>query len=1548
MKHGWKALVVGLLPGLSAPAAVVINEIFFDPPDVTQPLEFVELYNDGASSVDLSGWFFSDGISGSLPPGATLPAGAFAVIAQNPAALAARYGVTAAGAFADATRLANEGERLVLRDAGSNKVDEVDYQLGSPWPTASGGSGASMELIHPSLDNDLGGSWRASVAGPTPGQVNSVWATNAAPQVRQVDHLPVQPAGGQPVTITAKVTDPQGVSAVTLSCQVVPPGAFLPAWTPLTVAQLNALTTSDVTFSNNPAFEAPTNWSSVSMRDDGADGDAIAGDSVFTAVVSGQVNRTLLRYRIRATDAAGQSVTLPYPDDPSLNFACFVYNGVPAYTAATLSVAGSVPYVHGTNVMTSMPVYHMITRSNDYATCLAYSDGQLPNGHWSRWVENWECAFVYDGKVYDHVRYRLRGANGRYLMAGKRSFRVRFNRGRRFEARDMYGEKYEEPWTHLDISKLFDNRIAYPYSGNFGLAETINQMLWNMMGVPNPRTHWFHFRVVDGVSEAPTSANGQYYGDFHGLFLAMERYDRRFLEINNLPDGNLYKLTDKIDNFEEEQRVQGYDAVTNGSDYTWIYNTLNSTRSETQLFDQVNIDRWCSYRAVLEGVRIYDFPAGYNKNEAWYFNLTETNAYNRPYGKLWILPYDHDLTWGPNWNSGGERVYLAAFWKPTIRQQLRNRIREFRDLVWTQEVINTMIDDLASRIESFVPADRDRWRSAPADAGTMDWGPLSNKVADMKLFAFTWAGGTVRWPGGGDPESQGASGGDVVGSRAKYLDTLASANSENTYLPYTPTIAYGGPAGYPANALVFTSSAFGDPQGAGTFGAMAWRLGGITSTQAPAYDATAPRVYEMPAVWESGEMPSFTNLMAIPPGVVKVGHAYRARVRMKDTTGRWSHWSAPHEFIVSEPDTSASLRQYLRLTEVMFNPSFGDQGEFIELCNTSDSLTLDLGGAKFTDGVDYTFPPGTTLAPGAFLLVVGASEAGNFGVFRTMYSLSTNVAIAGPYEGRLNDTGEKLELKTAASGLDIVEFSYGDGRGWPIAADGAGHSLVPLTMDAQADGGLDSPDHWRASAYRGGSPGGPDPQPPSDLVLNEILAHTDYFDPAHPEYDSNDRIEIFNVSDGAVPFADWYLSDDPSSLKKWALPGAGSLGPAAWAAWDEVSGFHSPTNVGFGLDKAGETVLLSYLPGNGLDRVADAVAFKGQLNGVSIGRVPDGTGPWYALAPTLGYANAEPGPHVLITEVMYHPPPTVSHPEDNTFDEYIEIHNPTAATAPLENASGSWRLSGDVEFTFPAGQSLTSGAYAVIVPFSPSVGADRDAFLALHGLSPGSVALYGPWTGKLSNAAGRLAVEMPQDPDLVGEPVNWVIVDEVYYGSRVDWSSAADGGGAALERRDARPANAGAASWQAVNAHGTPGQGPDVDRDVDGLPDSWEWSTFGGTGVVSGLWFDDFDADGRPNGLEYVAGTDGKVQDGPSDLWISSEAATPVVGFLTRMTAGAGYFGLLRFYDLQSTPTPSAGWTNVPGYSHLAADGGIVTHTNAAPAPGASHFRLRINLEPGP
>ena len=140
-----------------------------------------------------------------------------------------------------------------------------------------------------------------------------------------------------------------------------------------------------------------------------------AGDDVYTAVVPGLPNRTLVRYRIDVADTLGHAVRVPYADDESLNFAYFVYNGVPAYAARTRSVLGT-PHTYPSQVMTSVPVYHLLTTAADFDQAVAYnsSDQHRQEQFQRATAYNWSGTFVYDGEVYDNIGYRLRQRNARY------------------------------------------------------------------------------------------------------------------------------------------------------------------------------------------------------------------------------------------------------------------------------------------------------------------------------------------------------------------------------------------------------------------------------------------------------------------------------------------------------------------------------------------------------------------------------------------------------------------------------------------------------------------------------------------------------------------------------------------------------------------------------------------------------------------------------------------------------------------------------------------------------------------------------------------------------------------------------------------------------------------------------------------------------------------------------------------------------------------------------------------------------------------------------
>ena len=173
-------------------------------------------------------------------------------------------------------------------------------------------------------------------------------------------------------------------------------------------------------------------------------------------------------------------------------------------------------------------------------------------------------------------------------------------------------------------------------------------------------------------------------------------------------------------------------------------------------------------------------------------------------------------------------------------------------------------------------------------------------------------------------------------------------------------------------------------------------------------------------------------------------------------------------------DTEPAAASKLVISEIHYRPANPDTPEeiaisadrddyeFIELENIG-ALTLDLSGARFSEGIDFTFPPQTLLAPGGRVVLVGNTAA--FGV------RYPGVASFGEFGGQLSNDGEQITLLDADGGT-VLDFVYNDQLPWPTAPDGEGFSLVliaPATNPAHAD-----PTSWRPSVAGGGSPGGSD------------------------------------------------------------------------------------------------------------------------------------------------------------------------------------------------------------------------------------------------------------------------------------------------------------------------------------------------------------------------------------------------------------------------------------------------------------------------------------------
>ncbi len=164
-------IAVGNCPA-QADSVVVFNEIMYHPLSTQLSLEWVELHNQMAVNVDLSGWSLTGGIGFQFTEGTVIPGGGYLVVAFSPADLAASTGLTnVLGPYSG--RLSNSGEKLELRNRYGRLMDAVSYGVDGDWPVGPDGAGVSLAKCDEDSASAAPESWRASAElGGTPGRVN--------------------------------------------------------------------------------------------------------------------------------------------------------------------------------------------------------------------------------------------------------------------------------------------------------------------------------------------------------------------------------------------------------------------------------------------------------------------------------------------------------------------------------------------------------------------------------------------------------------------------------------------------------------------------------------------------------------------------------------------------------------------------------------------------------------------------------------------------------------------------------------------------------------------------------------------------------------------------------------------------------------------------------------------------------------------------------------------------------------------------------------------------------------------------------------------------------------------------------------------------------------------------------------------------------------------------------------------------------------------------------------------------------------------------------
>jgi len=1136
---------------------------------------------------------------------------------------------------------------------------------------------------------------------------------------------------------------------------------------------------------------------SLAMNDAGTGSDLAAGDGIWTATIPAGVAAPgqLIRYYVSAVDTdvnASRWPLFPHPTDSE------EYLGTVAMDPA---------------IETLLPVLHLFVdnftaANNDIGT---------------------RASIFYRGELYDNVRITLHGQSSSSWP--KKGYNFDFNSEHRFQ--------YEPGRTRQRDIKMLSN---------YGDKTRLHTSLaYEMIARAGGAAH-FSFPVRVQVN-----------GTFFGIEDLVEDADELYLErLGRDPNGALYKLGRPIGNTGNlEKKARTWEGNSDLLAFAAAIDmSLPLQDRALYAWDNVDIPQTVNYFATLAILSDQDHG---HKNLYLYHDNDRT-------GEWAVLPWDVDLTFGRNWVSGpgyfsdtlytnnhlefiewipnksgssaSNRLYNLFFDYPDFRKMYLRRLRTLMDTQLMPPGTPTNGLVIEPRMRAMLDRlDPPGIATTDADLDQVAWGP-------------TW-GNTAY----SDPRVE------VERTIAEHL------TGRRNWLFNSPSATVRGeniPSAQPAFPPMTIDT---------------WDYNPVGGNQDQEYvEVHNPNSYAVDVTdWEldggvrfkfrAGTVIPAGQSIYVSPNVV----AFRGRTNgPSGGQGRYvqgpceGHLNAWGEsLLLFNPDgvlvnsnafvgLPSDAQRYLRVTEIMYNPSpalgitnDAQQFEFIELKNISTSVTLDLSGVRFTNGIYFEFTGSavTNLAPGESVLVVR-----NLAMFTARYGGGFNVA--GEFQGALDNGGETLRLEDAV-GEKILEFRYNNS--WQPITDGLGFSLV--IVDDQAPWNTwDNKPSWRISAELGGSPGSGNLPPPvfGSVLVNEVLTHTDL--------PLKDSVELSNAGTNAVDIGGWFLTDTYFAPQKYRIPNGTILQPGAYLVLN-TDQFGVGTD-GFAFSELGEQAwLFSGDTGTNLTGFSHGLDFGPAPNGVSIGRHVNSVGEVdfvLLTAVTLGASNAYPlvGP-IVVSEIMYRPPDTNG--TDNSLDEFLELQNIAATNVPLfdpQHPTNTWRLRNAVDYDFPSGLSLDPGARLLVVGFDPLDAAHLAAFRTLYNV-PISVSVLGPWSGKLDNSGETIELKRPDNPNVNGTNVivPFVMVEKIKYRDAPPWPSDADGLGNSLQRASLPAYADDAGNWYAAGVTAGSANAPNYPGDTDGdaMPDEWELANGTNPNVPDAN--DDLDNDGLTNRGEYLAGT---------------------------------------------------------------------------------------------
>lgn len=973
----------------------------------TKP-DWIEIHNPGAASVNLLNYFLTDDKLDPRKwafPSYVLAAGARVVVYADNRNLT---NPTPPNRLHTNFKLSSDGEYLALTRAESATSTMTTLSSFDPYP---------MQFRDLSYGIPSTGGAATYLLSPTPGAANSSAKTNVGPLIYDPTTQPPRPLGtaaSPPMLITALVK---------------------PSLRPL-------VANNPVTIAYKVMFNSET---TQQMNDNGANGDVLAGDGIYSALIPtatvgyGQ----MIRWRIIATDNAG------------------IVSTSPPFPIATDSEQYYGTVAQDPSIVSQLPVVHWFVLDTANSTT---STGT-------------RCSMFYKDRFYDNFFCSIHGQSTQGFP--KKSIGFNFNADNSCDfwdnVKSVKGVNMLS--NYADKSKV-RNTMAYELIRNSGSNGHL------MMPVRLQRNAAF-YEIAD----------------------ACEQGDENYIDRLGLdPDGAFYKMYNTFNS-----ATSGIEKKTRTSEPNDDLNAIITNLDETNIpldtrrkyaYDNIDIPQTISYMVGLALVSSQDHG---HKN---YYVYRDTNAS----GDWRLLPWDVDLSLGRNWtgqyfddtmysqnvlsfsaNNGGTNRYYNLFHKtPEFQKMYMRRLRTVMDQLLQPPSTAPGTGLIETRIKQLLDQMDPSGMATTSDA-YLDW----NK----------WLVPAGGWGGNMDNMRQSAQrlmDQHVCGINLTTLGTPNSPGPGRRSFLYNSGPTLNGepiPSGQTSNPTITIEGYDSNPSS------------GIQDAEYITLKNPSTTISADISGWkiDGGIRFTFRPGTVIPPGggttqnigllfVAKSQKAFRAR-----TTGpganQYCYVTGPYDGQLSGRGETISLldaagnvvatkvitpnpspaQLNLRITELNYAPLpptsaelasiptvLASDFEYLEVTNFGAS-TLDISGATISKGIDFTFPAGTTLAPGGRTLVVG-----NINAFRLRYGQAPTVA--GQYWGDLDNSGETLLLVDKV-GEKVEEFTY-DGAWHPLTNLG-GYTMVARNPNPNLSGtpydSYSLPTSWAVSGLKGGTPGAADP-----------------------------------------------------------------------------------------------------------------------------------------------------------------------------------------------------------------------------------------------------------------------------------------------------------------------------------------------------------------------------------------------------------------------------------------------------------------------------------------